>query len=108
LVNVSVNGQISYYTIEEYCNLLVNKVYNLLCLREEKQDYIKSINKISDELIGATISDVKPFIDNPNVLEILFIISGLKKEKNFETYRTLVLDCCTQINLLPNRLSNNL
>jgi adenosine deaminase len=95
---------ISQQTIEEYCNHLVNKVYNLLILKENNKDIIKPINKIIKELKGSTTSELKPFIDNQYILEIVFIISGLKEEIEMGLYKTIIFDCCNKINLLPQRL----
>lgn len=91
-------------TLEEYCNHLIDKIFNLLILKEQNKDIIKPINKIIEELTGATISDLKPFVDNPCILEILFIISGLKSKMDFTLYRTIILDCCGLVSLLPKRL----
>lgn len=97
---------ISKDTIKDYCNHLVNKVYNLLILKENNKDFVKSINKIIEELKGSTTCELKPFIDNQYVLEIVFMISGLREEIEIGLFRTIVLDCCNSINLLPKRLLN--
>ena len=101
---INQNELISQITLEEYCNHLIDKIFNLLILKENNKDVIKPINKIIEELTGATISDLKPFVDDPYILEILFIISGLKSQMEFSLYRTIVLDCCNLVNLLPKRL----
>jgi len=105
IINIKNNDElISQITLEEYCNHLIDKIFNLLILKEQNKDINKSINKIIEELTGVTISDVKPFVDNSYVLEILFIISGLKSQMDFTLYRTIILDCCNLVQLLPERL----
>jgi len=103
-MNINSNNLVSVITLEEYCNHLIDKIFNLLILKENNKDIIKPINKIIEELTGATISSVKPFVDNSYVLEILFLISGLKSKMDFTLYRTTVLDCCNLVSLLPERL----
>jgi hypothetical protein len=95
---------ISQQTIEEYCSHLVNKVFNLLILKENNKDIIKPINKIIKELKGSTTCELKPFVDNQYVLEIVFIISGLKEDIEINLYKTIIFDCCNKINLLSQRL----
>lgn len=95
---------ITQITLEEYCNHLIDKIFNLLILREKNKDIYKPINKIIEELTGAIICDLKPFVDNPYILEIVFIISGLKSQMDFALYRTIILDCCNLVSLLPERL----
>ena len=108
IINIKNNDElISQITLEEYCNHLIDKIFNLLILKEQNKDINKSINKIIEELTGVTISDVKPFVDNSYVLEILFIISGLKSQMDFTLYRTIILDCCNLVSLLPERLIEN-
>ena len=109
-MNIKINNDsesISQITLEEYCNHLIDKIFNLLVLKEQNKDIIKPINKIIEELTGVTICDIKPFVDNPYVLEILFIISGLKSKMDFALYRTIILDCCNLVSLLPERLIEN-
>lgn len=103
-MNINNDELISQQTLEEYCGHLVNKVYNLLILKENNKDVVKAINKIIKEMKGSTISDLKPFVDNQYILEIVFIISGLKEDTDMSLYRTIILDCCGKINLLPKRL----
>lgn len=95
---------ISQDTIQGYCNHLVNKVFSLLILKENNKDVVKPINKIIEELKGSSTCDLKPFVDNQYVLEIIFKVSGLKEEVEIRLFRTIVLDCCSKINLLPQRL----
>jgi hypothetical protein len=95
---------ISEEILGEYCKHLINKVFKLLYLKEDGKDIISPVNKILEELKGATISDLELFVDNQYILEILFLIAGLKEEKNFAIYRTIILDCCNLIDLLPERL----
>ena len=96
---------ITKQTIEEYCNHLVDKIFNLLILKENNRDVIKPINKIIEEIKGSTISELKPFVDNQYILEIVFMVSGLKEEIENSLYKTIIFDCCNKINLLPKRLS---
>ena len=104
-INVKSNDRlISQLTLEEYCNHLIDKIFNLLVLKEQNKDINKPINKIIEELTGATICDLKPFVDNPYILEITFIVSGLKSQMDFTLYRTIILDCCNLVSLLPERL----
>jgi len=104
-INVKSNDRlISQITLEEYCNHLIDKIFNLLILKENNKDINKPIDKIIEELTGVTIYDIKPFIDNSYVLEILFIVSGLKSKMDFTLYRTIILDCCNLVSLLPERL----
>lgn len=99
---VLINGD----TLEEYCKHLINKIFRLLYLKEDNKDIANPVNKIVEELKGATVSNLKPFVDNQYVLEILFLVAGLKEEKNFAIYRTTILDCCNLVDLLPDRLMN--
>ena len=105
--NINNKYLVTKNTLEEYCNHLIDKIFNLLILKEQNKDIIKPINKIIEELTGVTICDVKPFVNNPYVLEILFIISGLKSEIDFTLYRTIILDCCNLVSLLPEKLIEN-
>ena len=99
---------ISQDTIQEYCNHLVNKVFNLLILKESNKDVVKPINKIIEELKGSITCELRPFVDNQYVLEIIFKVFGLKDELDDELYRTIIFDCCNSINLLPQRLYNKI
>lgn len=103
-MNKNNKENISAITLEEYCNHLIDKIFNLLILREQNKDINKPINKIIEELTGAIICDLKPFVDNPYILEIVFIVSGLKSQMDFALYRTIILDCCNLVGLLPKRL----
>jgi hypothetical protein len=96
---------ISQNTIKDYCKHLTDKVFNLLIQKEKNNDVIKPIDKVVEELKGSTLSDIKPFMDNQFVLEIVFKISGLKEEKNNNNFRTTVLDCCNKISQLPNKFT---
>lgn len=98
--DVLINSQ----TIDDYCKHLVNKVFNLLILKENNKDINRPINKIIKELKGSTTCELKPFIDNQYVLEVVFMISGLKDETDIGLYKTIIFDCCNKINLLPQRL----
>ena len=95
---------ISDQTVKQYCDHLVDKVFNLLILKEKNKDIIKPIDKIVKELKGSTLSEIKPFADNQYVLEIIFLISGLKEEIEISLCKTIIFDCCNKINLLPQKL----
>ena len=79
----------------EYKKSLINRIWCLIPLREEKCTTInKNIERINRELIG--------FIDvagdeQKYVITVIHLLENLADEKDFNVYRSDVLRCCELI-----------
>lgn len=82
----------------KYKKLLINMIYKLLPIREEKNDWQNYLSSLIEEIHG--FEDLFEEIDEVSVIRILSKLQGLKdldKEEDFYLYRKTVLECTNLI-----------
>lgn len=79
-----------------YLNLLKNKTYKLLPLREEGLDWEKHLDTISIEVSGlAELIGAKP-----RLISLLSKLESLHSTEDFMTYRKTIFECLNEIEVL--------
>lgn len=90
--------EISLTDENRYKKLLINMIYKLLPIREEKNDWKNYLNSLIEEIHG--FEDLFEEIDEVSIIRILSKLQGLKdldKEEDFYLYRKTVLECTNLI-----------
>ena len=90
--------EISLTGESRYKKLLINMIYKLLPIREEKNDWKNYLNSLIEEIHG--FEDLFEEIDEVSIIRILSKLQGLKdldKEEDFYLYRKTVLECTNLI-----------
>lgn len=90
-------------TIEESLIRLVNLTYKLLPMREENENWQKTLETIIEELSGMD----RVLIDQHDILfPLLCKLEGLfllNEEESFSLYRRTIFECISLINELKKR-----
>ena len=90
-------------TIEESLIRLVNLTYKLLPMREENENWEKTLETIIEEFSGMD----RVLIDQHDILfPLLCKLEGLfllNEEKSFSLYRRTIFECISLINELKKR-----
>lgn len=87
------NLNISSDAIQKNLKRIVNQIYKLLPLREEKEDWEKPLNTLMEELAGMNnllIGEQQLFFSLLCKMEGLF---QLTKEEDFLLYRRTIFEC---------------
>lgn len=71
---------------------LINKIYKLLPLREEKKDYLAEINKIIEE-----VSAIRKVSDEEIYFTVQYKLEWLKEKEDFFQYRSLIFEILSDI-----------
>lgn len=82
----------------KYKKLLINMIYKLLPIREEKNDWQNYLKSLIEEIHG--FNNLFEEIDEVSIIRILSKLEGLKdldKEEDFYLYRKTVLECTNLI-----------
>lgn len=90
--------EISLTGESRYKKLLINMIYKLLPIREEKNDWKNYLNSLIEEIHG--FEDLFEEIDEVSIIRILSKLQSLKdldKEEDFYLYRKTVLECTNLI-----------
>lgn len=78
---------------ELYCIGLKNKIYKLLPLREEEQEWQKYLNSIIVEVSGLSVI----FKDKTKLISLVSKLEGLYRLEDFMTYRRTIFECLNLI-----------
>ncbi len=87
------NLDISSDTIQKNLKRIVNQIYKLLPLREEKEDWKKPLSTLMEELVGMNnlmIGEQQLFFSLLCKMEGLF---QLTQEEDFLLYRRTIFEC---------------
>ena len=87
------NLDISSETIQKNLKRIVNQIYKLLPLREEKEDWEKPLSTLMEELSGMNnllIGEQQLFFSLLCKMEGLFQLTG---EEDFLLYRRTIFEC---------------
>lgn len=90
--------EISSIGENEYKKILINMIYKLLPIREEKKDWQNYLNSLIEEIHG--FKDLFEEIDEISMIRILAKLQGLltlDKEEDFYLYRKTVFECTNLI-----------
>ena len=82
----------------KYKKLLINMIYKLLPIREEKNDWQNYLSSLIEEIHG--FEDLFEEIDEVSIIRILSKLQGLQtldKEEDFYLHRKTVLECTNLI-----------
>lgn len=92
---MTINNKISFKgnIIQTDLRRLVNQIWKLLPMRENKEDWLKQLNSVLNELYGLH----EMFGDQLQLLILLSRLEGLKTEPDFMTYRVTVFNCISSL-----------
>lgn len=81
---------------------LVNKIFKLLPMRENNEDWQKQLNSVLIELYGLN----EMFGDQLQVLILLSKLEGLSHINDFMTYRVTVFNAITLLTNIINKIND--
>ena len=97
------NLNISDEIIDKDLKRIINQIYRLLPLREEKEDWQKPLQTIIEQLVGLQ----KLFLsEQETFLVLLCKLEGMKiliEQEHFQLYRRTIFEC---LNLLSEMRNN--
>jgi len=85
-------GDIPSSAFSEYCKSLINRVWILIPLREEKCQTLKTkIERLNREMTGMmhTIPQHSTYI-----ITVIHLLENVESEEDFAVYRSDILRCC--------------
>ena len=99
------NIQINSNIIAQRFQSLINQIYKLLPVREEKSDWEKPLQTIMEQLVGMqrllNCGDSEIYFALLNKLEGLY---SLTKDEDFFNYRRTIFECLSLMNILKNEI----
>ena len=96
---------ISQAIIKNDIKRIINQIYKLLPMREQKNDWIKPLQTIIQQLVGMK----RLFLDfyQEQFFILLCKLEGLmelKEEKNFSLYRRTIFECLSLLGEIKNNV----
>lgn len=99
------NIQIDSNIVAQRFQSLINQIYKLLPVREEKSDWEKPLQTIMEQLVGMqrmlNCGDSEIYFALLNKLEGLY---SLTKDEDFFNYRRTIFECLSLMNILKNEI----
>lgn len=99
------NIQINSNIVAQRFQSLINQIYKLLPVREEKSDWEKPLQTIMEQLVGMqrmlNCGDSEIYFALLNKLEGLY---SLTKDEDFFNYRRTIFECLSLMNILKNEI----
>lgn len=97
---IAINGfEFSDSVVGRDLHRLVNQIWKLLPMRENKENWQKQLNSVLNELYGLHIM----FGDQLDFLILISKLEGLLKTDNFMTYRMVVFSTISILTELANK-----
>ena len=107
MVSIKYNADIKEQIIRDDLKKIVNQVYKLLPMREEKSDWQKPLETLMVQLGGMN----RLFEDQQEVFfPLLCKMEGLftlTEEKDFQIYRRTIFECLGLLNIINNNVLRN-
>jgi hypothetical protein len=98
MINSKYNGKIQNESFQSYCEqYLVNRIYKLLPLKEEKLDWRQYLYNLNHELLGAE----EIYLNNSHFLSLVHKLESLFLIDSYEDYRRMIFECITVAKKIP-------
>jgi hypothetical protein len=95
------DGQLTNESLKNYCDVyLVNRIYKLLPLKEQKLDWKQYLYNLNLELLGAE----EIYLNNAYFLSLVHKLESLFLLDSHIEYRRMIFECISVAKTIPQKM----
>jgi hypothetical protein len=101
MIRVKYDSQLPNESLKSYCEqYLVNRIYKLLPLSEQKLDWQQYLHNLNHELLGAE----EIYLKNTHFLSLVHKLESLFLIDSHEEYRRMIFECISVAKSIPTKM----
>jgi hypothetical protein len=101
MINMKYDGQLPDGSLNSYCEkYLVNRIYKLLPLKEERLDWQRYLYNLNLELLGAE----EVYLNNSHFLSLVHKLESLFLLDSHDDYRRMIFECISVAKTIPTKM----